>query len=110
MGGIERKMTANIDLAETGKKVTIAIKLHGLRRFRFRLMISELLLRVAAKIAPVTMHVFKDDREPGLFYCPHCAHDTFSPYELDKRYQSIECRHCGYIFYIEVVAGEPKIL
>lgn len=103
-------MTANIDLSETGKKVTIAVKLHGLKRFRWRLALSECLLRLAARITPITMYVFKDDREPGLFYCPHCGHDTFAPYEANKRYQSIDCQHCGYIFYIEMVDGEPKIL
>jgi len=103
-------MTANIDLAEVGKKVTIVVKIHGLRRFRWRVAVAEALLRLIAKIMPVTMYVYADDREPGLFYCPHCGCETFAPYETDKRYQTIVCQHCSYHFFIEMVDGEPKIL
>ena len=103
-------MQAKLDITEMGKKITMVIKLRGVRRFRWRVSIATTLICWAARIAPITIYFGVDDGEPGFFYCPDCGRDTFLFYDERRRYQTITCRHCGYIFFAEMVNGEPRII
>jgi len=103
-------MAVKLDAEKLAKKVTMTVEIKRAQRVRWRMKIAAALIKLAAMINPITVHIYGNDRESGLFYCPHCRRETFALYEIDERYQTINCRHCDYTFFIEVTDGEPKIL
>ena len=103
-------MNINVDAEETAKRVIVTVRIEKTRRMRWRLAISEKLLQLVTKIAPMRIKVFVDGQASGVFDCPRCGQETISPYDIGGEFQLVSCQSCSSVFLIELGSGKLKII